>query len=450
MSVVRCTETCGYNYEFVETPSDRLICNICHFPSRDPYLTTCCGYAFCKSCLDHSQRVSSLGMVYGQCPVCRQEGFAAYINKQLDREIKSLHVMCTNKEKGCKWQGELNNIKNHLGNSDGCRFEDVSCSNECGKILQRQYLTSHVEAECTYRMIDCQYCHVIGQYEIIEGEHKKQCLKLPLPCPNKCEVGSVLREDMEAHRKECPLEMVQCEYHNVGCEERMVRKRKKEHEEESIEEHLLMTKLKLVKTEHKLEANETRLSNLEMMMHHFINTTGSSTKKLTSSAPWSFHLNTAAIRDSEVANVCPVIMKISKFNESRRRLAWCSDSFFSHIKGYKLCLYVYFTGVGPGRGTHLSISLRLMKGPHDDELTWPLREKFEVKLLNQISDCEHRCESVNYDEVDDMATDRVTNGDMATSGCGFYKFISNEDFYKGTPTCQYLKDDSIIFQINRV
>ena len=46
--------------------------------------------------------------------------------------------MCTNKERGCEWQGELNDINNHLGNNDGCRFEDVKCSDECGKMLQRQ------------------------------------------------------------------------------------------------------------------------------------------------------------------------------------------------------------------------------------------------------------------------------------------------------------------------
>jgi len=34
-------------------------------------------------------------------------------------------------------------------------------------------------------------------------------------------------EDMKAHRKECPHEMVQCDYHNVGWEERMMHKRKR-------------------------------------------------------------------------------------------------------------------------------------------------------------------------------------------------------------------------------
>ena len=52
-------------------------------------------------------------------------------NKQLDREIGSQKIYCTNKKKGCEWQGELNDINNHLGNSDGChdQFEVVKCSN---------------------------------------------------------------------------------------------------------------------------------------------------------------------------------------------------------------------------------------------------------------------------------------------------------------------------------
>ena len=132
-------------------------------------------------------------------------------------------MMCTNKERGCEWQGKLFDLTNHLGNSDGCQFEDMKCSNECGKMLQRQYLTSHVETECPRRKVDCQYCHITGEHQFIEGEHKEHCPKLPLSCPNKCKIGNVLREDMEAHRKECPLEMVQCEYHNVKFKETMTR-----------------------------------------------------------------------------------------------------------------------------------------------------------------------------------------------------------------------------------
>ena len=51
-------------------------------------------------------------------------------------ESLKLHIYRTNKEKGCEWQGELNDINSHLGNSDGCRFEKVKCSTECGKMTE--------------------------------------------------------------------------------------------------------------------------------------------------------------------------------------------------------------------------------------------------------------------------------------------------------------------------
>ena len=85
------------------------------------------------------------------CSLCRDKEFKTFQNKAIDREIRGLFIYCTNKEKGCEWQGELNNINNHLGNNDGCRFEKVKYSNECGKMIERRHLTSHVETECSHR-----------------------------------------------------------------------------------------------------------------------------------------------------------------------------------------------------------------------------------------------------------------------------------------------------------
>ena len=105
----------------------------------------------------------------------------------------------------------------------------------------------------------------------------------------------------------------------------------------------------------------------------------------------------------------------------------------------RLC--VDTAGDGDGKGTHLSVYLYLMKGPHDDELTWPLRKKFEIKLLNQICDNEHYSDYQLTDDGD--VVDRVTEGDRATCGWGISKLISNEDLHSATYTCQYLKDDCL-------
>ena len=51
------------------------------------------------------------------CPVCRNKEFTISVNKQVDRLAKGLQIFCTNKEKGCNWQGELNDIDNHLCNT---------------------------------------------------------------------------------------------------------------------------------------------------------------------------------------------------------------------------------------------------------------------------------------------------------------------------------------------
>ena len=439
----------GYDYDLVSEPPDSLICKICHFPSRDPFLSVCCGHVFCKSCLNNVKKAAA---ITNACPVCRNEEFVTFPNKQAEREIKSLHIYCTNKEKGCKWQCELNDINDHLGNSDGCQFEEVKCSNECGKMIQRQYLTNHVETECPCRKVNCQYCHDTGEHQFIEGQHKEECPKLPLPCPNKCEVGSVPREDMEVHRKECPLEMIQCEYYSVGCEVRMARNDKQKHDDEQMKEHLILTKLKLDNTQHELTDTKVQfdvalkqITNLTVLMNAQLN-------------PRNTHANIRSVYlDSMITiskfgdQVCPVIIMMPEYNDKKKHeIRWYSDPFYTHNKGYKLCLRVYAGGYRGGKGTHLSVFLCLMKGPHDNELTWPLRGEFEIELSNQISDSEH-CSCIllyNDDTGDDVAC-RVVEDDKGL-GWGAPQFISNENLYKTTPSSQYLKDDCIFFQISKL
>ena len=66
----------GYDYECVDTPLDNLVCKICHYPSREPHLTVCCGHTFCKSCLENAQRSTVISNV---CPMCRLEQFESLL-----------------------------------------------------------------------------------------------------------------------------------------------------------------------------------------------------------------------------------------------------------------------------------------------------------------------------------------------------------------------------------
>lgn len=198
----------GYDYQFVHgEPQEFLICKICLAASRDPYLSVCCGHIFCKSCIDKTKQKKGVKV----CPVCRSLEFAAVFNKQVDRLVKSLYVFCTNKKKGCRWQGELYDIDNHLRSGDGCQFEDVLCTNECGKVLKRFNLPYHLDSHCPNRKISCKYCYAKIEQKFIDGKHKDVCPKFPLSCPNKCKVESILRENLQKHlNDECILQNVEC------------------------------------------------------------------------------------------------------------------------------------------------------------------------------------------------------------------------------------------------
>ena len=97
----------GYKYEFSNTLPDRIVCKICRRPSRDPYLSICCGHVFCKTCIDQVKRASSVSLSSAACSMCHDKEFPTVPNKQIDREVKSLIVACTNKQNGCMWKGEI-------------------------------------------------------------------------------------------------------------------------------------------------------------------------------------------------------------------------------------------------------------------------------------------------------------------------------------------------------
>ena len=100
----------GYDCEFVEPPPNvfQTECPICSLILRDPYLTSCCGTHFCRTCSERLQAE------HKPCPTCREENFELYPNKSLRRSLNQLHVLCTHSKDGCEWSGELGELERHL------------------------------------------------------------------------------------------------------------------------------------------------------------------------------------------------------------------------------------------------------------------------------------------------------------------------------------------------
>lgn len=225
----------GYSCNFIDPTSDDDQCPLCHLVLRKPHITSCCSNHFCYSCI-------SGALADGEsCPRCRNENFTTLLDRELANKINSLRVYCICKAEGCEWMGSLDDLESHLcrGETEGeCRYLAVECLNHCGKKIARKNLQAHIQYDCPERTVYCRYCGHKCTSISITTKHFEVCEKYPVECPNECELPSIERSQLEAHRKTCPLEDVQCIYNFAGCKERLKRKDVPTHMEENTQCHL--------------------------------------------------------------------------------------------------------------------------------------------------------------------------------------------------------------------
>ena len=142
--------------------------------------------------------------------------------------------------------------------------------------------------------------------------------------------------------------------------------------------------------------------------------------------------------------ICPVEMTMANFGQHMKdKDRWYSLPYYTHLKGYKMCLCVDANGNSGGCGTHTSIIIFLMKGEFDRHLKWPFRGTLTVLLLDQEAEERHLTGTVNFDDkVPDDVACRVKEGDRAKRGCGISKFILHTNLQP-----VYLKNDCLKLHI---
>ena len=129
-----------------------------------------------------------------------------------------------------------------------------------------------------------------------------------------------------------------------------------------------------------------------------------------------------------------------------------SPPFYSHQHGYKLCLKVYANGSGKGKGTHISIFARLMKGDYDNNLKWPFEGDILVEVLNWRENSNHYCGDTidlnKYNDSDGSVNSRVTEGKYAPKLWGIFCFISHSSLlYNPDTNTEYLQDDCLRLRV---
>jgi len=158
---------------------------------------------------------------------------------------------------------------------------------------------------------------------------------------------------------------------------------------------------------------------------------------------WSLQLNYLVNSDNVVI---PVVSKLTEFKKYKNNEDWISPGFYTSDKGYKICLRVFPDGIS-GVSNHVTMSVRLMKGDHDDHLKWPFEGTLTVQLLNQLSDSNHS-ELVEFNFVGSRsACERVKSG-TAKYGMRCDQFMTHRKLsYDAYKKCQYLKDDCVFFRV---
>ena len=349
----------GYDYPFVAPgPSNEQMCPICHLVARKACQANCCGKIFCKGCLEkhrlHSDEFN--------CPTCRTNLNGRYFkDTRGDREISQLQIYCTNKNKGCRWQGNLKDINTHI---QTCRNEEVTCD-KCDGVMQRHQLRNHKWFKCLQRDYKCPHCKAVGIYNLMTTSNLDECPDLVLTCSNEgCEDKSKRRE-MGSHQQKCPKEVIKCPYHDIGCETEMKREMMDKHIETNIKAHL-QNSVEKIREQRK----------------------------------------------------CPVVIKYSDYSKHKRdEDQWYSSLFYTSAGGYKIRLSLDAIGRGTGKGTHLSCYVNLMPGEYDDILEWPFQGEVTVELLNQLGDKNHYKRVIPFnDKTPDNSKNRKKKEDHQTWG----------------------------------
>ena len=480
----------AYNCCFVEPPPNDLVCKICFCVSRNVQQTNnCCGHNFCRDCLE--RYLQSTVTDRNICPYCRQPNFTFVPDIKAERQILNLKTYCPNKQLGCTWTGELRSMEKHLNKnvniySNGCPYTKVECINCCGVVMQRGLLEDHQKSDCKFRQVTCDYCGIMGTYQWVTSYHQQEeCHKYLLECPNHCKVSPIRREDMTRHLEGCPLAIVNCPFSTVGCDTVVRRNCLTEHLKMMAEQHIKCNKdtiasiqhevkearemlevksqqldntqarlkealEKLSATENELHLVKQELKDVKKELHSRSEENETKLQRLQTQFEDVMRLLTSSsspgkspVDHDDVKTDGLLMVKVTDFEHKRyHREGWYSQSFYTSEQGYKMCLYFNLGGIGKGRDTHISIGAFLMKGEHDEHLSWPVKGLLHVQLLNQITDYHHvaiklKFGSGNYSE-------RVTDGTRSFSGCYCDRAIAHSHLeYSTNDNTQYLKDDCI-------
>ena len=329
------------------------------------------------------------------------------------RDIRELQVRCDNVQRGCNTVVTIGTLDNHVNKCEYCL---VPCPNGCKAWredlqLMRKELDNHLKTECLGRDYVCKHCGEKGTYANITEEHYQKCEKVIVPCPNPCcplvgEHGQIL----EHIRTVCQYTVVTCQYANIGCGVKMIRKDIKKHEKSTAHFQLALDKI----TELNVLGSFPSLENVVC----------------------SHDEQLKALKGQSMT------FKLSGYGKMKERNeVFFSEPFYTNIGGYKMRIKVDPNGGNVcSDSAVLSLYFVMLKGVHDNQLQWPFMGRVKFELLNQLTDENHHNFEMQLDSTHNILVDDFW---------GYPEFITNSELDLNSPkSTQYLMEDTLYFRVS--
>lgn len=130
-------------------------------------------------------------------------------------------------------------------------------------------------------------------------------------------------------------------------------------------------------------------------------------------------------------------------NEETHSCRLLSSPYYISHPGYRVCIEAFPNGTQAGKGNHLSIFLKLLKGQYDDDLPWPFRLKYSMSVLDQQEQGHNVVKEINPMEENDDTPFQRPLGDR-NPGRGWAQFISHLNLW----TRYYVRDDVVVVQLD--
>ena len=191
------------------------------------------------------------------CHLCSFNETEAKPVKKIRDLVDKLEIKCPLMRE-CDWTGNISEAKGH---SHVCSTALITCPLGCDGLVKRSNIDYHIKNDCSLRIIECQFCEkIFPNDEMVD--HLGICIFRPLKC--KCG-NKIQRGKFQMHiETECPLAEVECTYAKYSCKiGSILRKDMLAHKKEFYIEHQDMLEERCMKSQEKHLILGNRIKKLE-------------------------------------------------------------------------------------------------------------------------------------------------------------------------------------------